>query len=131
MLKIIGHIGVIVATLGGYAAMGGKLKVLWQPFEAVIIVGAAMMAFLTANSMHAIKATMADAKAIYKKDKYGKAEYIELLSMLYLVSKPRAPKAGLRWNNTLKTRMTARSFKNSPPSTPITTPSPSCATTCA
>ncbi len=95
MLKIIGHIGVIIATLGGYAAMGGKLYVLWQPFEAVIIVGSAMMAFLTANSMHTIKATMADTKAIYKKDKYGKAEYIELLSMLFLVFKTARTKGWL------------------------------------
>lgn len=95
MLKIVGHIGVIIATLGGYAAMGGKLYVLWQPFEAVIIVGSAMMAFLTANSTHAIKATMADAKAIYKKDKYGKAEYIELLSMLFVVFKTARTKGWL------------------------------------
>lgn len=95
MLKIIGHIGVVIATLGGYAAMGGKLYVLWQPFEAVIIVGSAMMAFLTANSVHAIKATLADTKAIYKKDKYGKAEYIELLSMLFLVFKTARTKGWL------------------------------------
>lgn len=95
MLKIVGHIGVILATLGGYMAMGGHLNVLWQPFEAVIIVGSAMMAFMTANSTHAIKATLADAKAIYKKDKYSKAEYIELLSMLFLVFKTARTKGWL------------------------------------
>ena len=95
MLKIIGHIGVVLATLGGYMAMGGHLNVLWQPFEAVIIVGSAMMAFMTANSVHTIKATLADTKAIYKKDKYGKAEYIELLSMLFLVFKTARTKGWL------------------------------------
>lgn len=95
MLKIIGHIGVLVATLGGYMAMGGHLNVLWQPFEAVIIVGSAVMAYLTANSMHVIKASLADTKAIYKKDKYGKAQYIELLSMLFVVFKTARTKGWL------------------------------------
>lgn len=95
MLKIIGHIGVIAATLGGYAAMGGHLYVLWQPFEVVIIVGSALMAYLTANSTHVIKASMKDAKSIYKKDKYSKAEYIELLSMLFLVFKTARSKGWL------------------------------------
>ncbi len=95
MLKIIGHIGVVAATLGGYAAMGGKLAVLWQPFEVVIIVGSAVMAFVTANSKHVIKACMADTKSIYKKDKYGKGEYIELLSMLFVVFKTARTKGWL------------------------------------
>lgn len=95
MFKIIGHLGVILATFGGYAANGGHMSVLWQPFEVVIIVGSAFMAFVTANSPHVLKATAADFKAIYKKDKYGKAEYIEVLSMLYLVFKTARTKGWL------------------------------------
>ena len=49
MLFIIGSITVLVCVLGGYAAMGGHLAVLWQPFEAVIILGAAIGAFIIAN----------------------------------------------------------------------------------
>ncbi|HYI69542.1 MAG TPA: motility-associated protein, partial [Skermanella sp.] len=49
MLFIIGSITVLVCVLGGYVAMGGHLAVLWQPFEAVIIVGAAIGAFIISN----------------------------------------------------------------------------------
>jgi chemotaxis protein MotA len=85
MLKILGHIGVVAATLGGYVANSGHLYVLYQPFELLIIFGSACMAFMVANSKHVIQSCFADLKSIYKKDKYGKQEYLELLSMLYLV----------------------------------------------
>jgi len=42
MFVIIGIVMVFAWVLGGYVAMGGKLFVLWQPFEVVIIVGAAI-----------------------------------------------------------------------------------------
>jgi len=42
MFVIIGIVMVFACVLGGYVAMGGKLFVLWQPFEVVIIVGAAI-----------------------------------------------------------------------------------------
>ena len=87
MLKLIGQIGVIVFTMGGYWLNGGHLAVLWQPFEFIIIFGSACMAFLTANSTHVIKQSFSDIKSIYKKEKYGKEQYIELLGMMYLVFK--------------------------------------------
>ena len=42
MFVIIGIVMVFACVLGGYVAMGGKLFILWQPFEVVIIVGAAI-----------------------------------------------------------------------------------------
>ena len=43
MFVIIGIVMVFAWVLGGYVAMGGKLFVLWQPFEVVIIVGGALV----------------------------------------------------------------------------------------
>lgn len=43
MLFLIGFLIVIVSVLGGYVAGGGHLGVLWQPFEYVIIFGAAVL----------------------------------------------------------------------------------------
>ena len=42
MLVIVGAIIVVVSVLGGFVALGGHIDVLIQPFEFVIIVGAAL-----------------------------------------------------------------------------------------
>ncbi|GAB5387169.1 MAG: flagellar motor stator protein MotA [Alphaproteobacteria bacterium] len=88
MTVIIGWVTVVVCTLGGYAAMGGKLYVLWQPFEVVIIVGSALGAFVAANpghvSKHAMGAFMDQLKG---KKSYDAGAYIELLTLLCAVFK--------------------------------------------
>jgi chemotaxis protein MotA len=85
MLKLLGHLGVVLCTLGGYVALGGHLAVLNQPFEFVIIFGTGMMAFLVANSVPLVKHCLKDMGSIYKKPKYNKDSYLELLSMLYTI----------------------------------------------
>lgn len=114
MLKIIGHIGVVAATLGGYAAMGGHLAVLNQPFELVIIFGSGIMAFSVANSPHVLKACGRDFKAIYKKDKYGKQEYLELLSMLYVVFRTARSKGWLALEQHIENPHDSDIFKKFP-----------------
>ena len=57
MLVIIGWVVVLGCVLGGYVAMGGKLAVLYQPFELVIIGGAGVGAYITANPKHVLKTT--------------------------------------------------------------------------
>src|SRR5207244_1705854 len=49
MFFIIGSVVVIASVVGGYMANGGHMAVLWQPFELVIILGAAIGGFVTAN----------------------------------------------------------------------------------
>lgn len=95
MQKIIGNVGVVICTIGGYVALGGHLGVLWQPFEVVIIFGSGLCAFMVANSGHTVKRSLTDIKSIYKKPKFGKAEYLELLSMLFLVFKTARSKGWL------------------------------------
>ena len=48
MAKIIGIIVVIASVLGGYVLSHGKIAALIQPFEVLIIGGAAFGAFLQA-----------------------------------------------------------------------------------
>ena len=53
-------IGVVVAfgsILGGFAALGGHLDVIWQPWEFVIIGGSALGTFIIANPFYTIKDT--------------------------------------------------------------------------
>ena len=50
MFVIICIVVLFACVLGGYVAMGGKIDVLWQPFEVVIIVGAAIGAVIVGNT---------------------------------------------------------------------------------
>ena len=59
MLIIVGFIVVILSVLGGYVASHGKIGALWQPFELVIIGGAAFGAFLAGTPVKTVKQTFA------------------------------------------------------------------------
>lgn len=67
--------------------MGGHLAVLWQPFEFVIIFGAAVGAYIITNPKSIRKRVLKDIKGLMAKPKYGKADFVELLSMQYLIFK--------------------------------------------
>ena len=92
---IIGIIVVFACTLGGYVAMGGKLAVLWQPFELVIIGGAAVGAYIIGNPGSILKATSGAFKKAMSGSRYSKKSYIELLSLLYQVLKLAKTKGAL------------------------------------
>ena len=50
MLIIVGFIIVTLSVIGGYLGSHGKLGALWQPFELVIIGGAALGALWPATT---------------------------------------------------------------------------------
>lgn len=85
MFFIIGFLGVTVAVLGSYMAMGGKLGVLWQPFEYTLIVGAAICAYVIASGGPVLKMGASSLKKAITGAKYKKADYLELLGVLYAV----------------------------------------------
>lgn len=87
MLAGIGSVVVTFMVLGGYVALGGKLAVLMQPFELMIIGGAAVGAFITANSKPVIAGTLKGFGRIFKGPRHKKDSYLELLSLLNQVFK--------------------------------------------
>lgn len=87
MFFIVGSIVVVACVLGGYVAMGGKLAVLNQPFEVVIICGAALGAFIIANPKDLIIKVLGGFKDLLKGRNYTKAVYLELLVMLFATFK--------------------------------------------
>lgn len=87
MFLLIGAAVVIGAVLGGYAAEGGHLFVLWQPFEGVIIIGAAIGSFIIANPKSVLGRTSKALGHAFKGSRYNKESYLELLSMMYQVFK--------------------------------------------
>jgi chemotaxis protein MotA len=87
MLIIVGAVVVFACVFGAYAAHGGHLGVLWQPAEFVIILGAALGAFIIANTKANIKQTLKGLKRALKGPTYKKVDYVELLSVLYQLFK--------------------------------------------
>jgi chemotaxis protein MotA len=87
MKSVIGILLVVICTLASYAIMGGHLEVLWQPFEYVIILGSGIGAYITSNPPSVLKRTTKLLPVAFKKPKYNKASYVELLSVLYQIFK--------------------------------------------
>jgi chemotaxis protein MotA len=87
MFFIIGSVTVLACVAGGYLANGGHLVVLWQPFELLIILGAAAGGFITSNRKPVLSGAGKAVGALLKPEKYSKASYLELLCLLYAVFK--------------------------------------------
>jgi len=87
MFVLIGSGIVLASVLGGYLANGGQFAVLIQPFEVVIIVGAAIGGFITSNRKPVVSATAKAIPGLIKPEKYDKEGFLELLSLLYSVFK--------------------------------------------
>ena len=68
---LIGLVVTLGCVLGGFMAMGGHVDVLIQPWEVVIICGAALGTFLVANPMKTVKDT---GKACMRSLQAGGAE---------------------------------------------------------
>jgi len=79
-------IGLFIAgasLIGGFAALGGKVSVLWQPWELLIILGVAIGAFIVANPVKVIKGTLVAISDALRNAVPNKREYLDVLALLY------------------------------------------------
>jgi len=81
-------------VLGGFMAMGGHVEVLMQPWEVVIICGAALGTFLVANPMSVVKDAGKGMVEAFKQAVPKEQDYLEVLGVLHslmreLRTKPR------------------------------------------
>jgi chemotaxis protein MotA len=83
VLAIVGSIIVLGSVLGGFVMGGSSLLLLWHPLEVVVIIGAALGAFLISNPMKVVKDSFSGALGLVKGSRYGKAEYVQLLKLIY------------------------------------------------
>lgn len=83
MFPLIGLIVVIASVVGGYLLSHGNLLALWQPYELIIIAGAALGAFFIANPPGVAAAVFRNVPTIVKGSPYSKAMYLDLLALLY------------------------------------------------
>ena len=90
MLSIIGIFIVFACVLAGFLMENGKLGVLLQPAELLIIAGAASGTILTANPVHILKQIATRLSGVWKRSNFPKQRYIDTLKMLYdLLTKSR------------------------------------------
>lgn len=83
-MGIVGAIVVLVCVFGGYVLAGGHLHIIFQPFEFMIIFGAAFGGFLIGNPMSTVKRAFKMAiHAMTGKGGPGKKDYVELLQLMF------------------------------------------------
>ena len=85
MLGIIGILVVLGMVFGGYALAGGKFGIIIKalPFEMMMIMGAAVGAYLISNDKGSIKATFAGLKKVFAGPAWKHEDYQDLLCLLY------------------------------------------------
>lgn len=85
MTTILGFVFLLAMVFGGYTIAGGKFGIIIKalPFEMMMIGGAAVGAFLMANSMAGVKHTLSGVGKILKGGRFREQDYKDLLSLLY------------------------------------------------
>src|SRR5579862_2914072 len=83
MFAIIGIVVVIGAIMAGYLMEHGNIRVLIQPAELIIILGAAIGTVLIANPLHILKKMAGGLAGTFGSSKYTQARYLETLKIMY------------------------------------------------
>lgn len=83
MFVIIGMVVVFASVIVGYTAHHGKLEVLWQPTEFIIIGGAGLGSFLVANPPAVLKRAIVSVIGLLKPNPFTKKAFGELLQLLF------------------------------------------------
>lgn len=90
MNTIVGVIVLFGSIIGGFIGEGGNLLAVVQPYEVLIIGGAAGGAFIVTNPFYIIKQVMGKLGVLIKGSKYKKQLYMDSLAMLFeLLNKAR------------------------------------------
>ena len=87
MLTIGAFVLLLACVFGSYIVSGGSFDVLVEalPFELWTIGGAAVAAFVMANSMHDLKHSLGSFKKIFGGAAFRRNDYVDLLSLLYFL----------------------------------------------
>lgn len=114
MKFIIGFVTVMGCVIGGYVLHHGKLAVLWQPTEYLIILGAAIGSFIIGTPGPLIKETAVGLKVLFKGMPYSKKDYTELLIMLNVTFKTMRSKGMLEIESHIEAPESSAVFQLSP-----------------
>lgn len=92
MIGIAGVCIVFAMVFGGYVFAGGHLEIILHalPHEMIIILGAAIGAFVISSDMHTIKHTLGDIAKVFKGPRWKTQDYQDLLCLMFQLIKTRA-----------------------------------------
>src|SRR3546814_4986845 len=82
----IGFVIVFVSVFGGYVGLGGHLGALYQPFEFVLIGGAALGAYIASSSGKSIKLLFESLPLVVRKSPHRSEEHTSELQSLMRIS---------------------------------------------
>jgi len=82
-MGFVGAIIVLVTVFGGYMAAGGHIHVVFQPFEFLIIFGAAIGGFIIGNPMSTVKRAFKMSIQAMTGKGPTKKDYVELLQLMF------------------------------------------------
>jgi len=81
----VGFLVVFISVFGSYVGLGGHLGALYQPFEFVLIAGAALGAYIASSSGKSMKLLAESLPIVIRKSPYSKELYMELMALLYVL----------------------------------------------
>src|ERR1700759_640393 len=116
MLTIVGLVLLFGCVLGSYLTSGGSMEPLIEavPFEMWTIGGAALATTLMGNSMHDIKHMLGAFGKMIKGAAFHKADYIELLSLLYYLVRLASTKGAMALEAHIEKPMESPAFQKFP-----------------
>ena len=138
-MKLIGILLVFAATFGGLVLTAGMEKAIHlvngvmlpaAPGETLVILGCGLAAFMIANSTQTIKDSIKYMGSLVKPFSYTKADYVELLGMLYTVFKLARSKGFLALESHVENSHESVLFQQFPSFTVITMLWSSCVIIC-
>lgn len=85
MLILLGFIIVFVSVFGSFFALGGHFGALYQPFEFLLIGGAALGAYIASNNGKSISALLHAIPVVFRRSPYSKELYMQIMGLLYVL----------------------------------------------
>ena len=116
MLTIVGLVVLIVCVFGTFALEGGSMGALMEalPFEMLTIGGASVGSFIMANSIYDVKHMIAGLGKVLKGASYNKADYIDLLSLLFFFARLASTKGSMALEPHIEKPEDSPAFKKFP-----------------
>ena len=83
MQKVLGALIIVVCVLGGYALANGEMRVLWQPAEMLIILGAGLGSLVVGNPKEVLVEMLSQIRGVFVYQRRGEEFQRQLLMLLY------------------------------------------------